>query len=171
VFSLNLRNIALAGLIAAVYAALTVALAPISFGVYQVRVAEALTILPFITDAAVLGLFVGCAIANYFGGNGVYDIVLGSMLTLGAAILTRYIGTISRRLNTPNLGYLLAPLPPVLLNAFGVAAYLAPIVNMGYWFVVQMIGLGELIACYVLGLPLLVLLVRRFAHRAPFSRA
>ena len=162
-FSLDLRKIALAGLIAAAYAVLSVALAPLSFGVYQVRVAEALTILPFITDAAVIGLFVGCAIANYFGGNGIYDIVFGSLLTLGAAILTRYIGTFSRRQRSPNLGYIFAPLPPVLLNAFGVAVYLAPIAGLGYWFTVQMIGLGEMIACYVLGLPLLAMLNRRFS--------
>ena len=87
-------------MIAAAYAVLTVALAPISFGVYQVRVAEALTILPFITDAAVLGLLVGCAIANYFGGNGIYDIVVGSLLTFWAAILTRYIGTFARKIPT-----------------------------------------------------------------------
>jgi uncharacterized membrane protein len=149
-------------MIAAAYAVLTVALAPISFGVYQVRVAEALTILPFITDAAVLGLLVGCAIANYFGGNGIYDIVVGSLLTFWAAILTRYIGTFARKSGSLRIGYLLAPLPPVLLNAFGVSVYLAPIAGFSYWFSVQMIGLGELVACYGLGLPLLAILDKRF---------
>ena len=60
-----------------------------------------------------------------------------------------------------SLNMILAPLPPVLINAFGVSAYLAPIIEVDYWFAVQMIGVGQLIACYVLGLPLLLALEKR----------
>ena len=60
-----------AAMIAAVYALLTIALAPVSYGIVQIRVAEALTILPFFTPAAIPGLFVGCIVANLFG-NGRY---------------------------------------------------------------------------------------------------
>ena len=203
----SLREIALAGLIAAVYALLALIFLPISFGVYQVRVAEALTILPFITRAAIPGLFVGCLLANLFGGMGWHDVVFGSLITLLAAILTRLIyhlsqSRMSRLLavlpvaviwlgafllfgqttvrwpvvalawvmtlvitliwikgENPNL--FLAPLPPVLLNAFGVSLYLAPIIGVSYWFSVQMVGIGQLIACYLLGLPLLKLVQRR----------
>lgn len=264
----RLRHLAVAGLIAALYVALSIAFMPISFGVYQVRIAEALTVLPFLTGAAVPGLFVGCLLANIFGGMGWQDIVFGSLLTLVAALLTHWIarlrqhrtllipifipivlfwlasiylleGTdptlwtpvciltsislllfsifwenrapgrdliglairivsflavialllllrdrmqapgflvgglallgawvstwgvavvIARKL-APNM--LLAPLPPVLLNAFGVSLYLAPLMGVSYWFCVQMIGIGELIACYLIGLPLLGLLHRR----------
>jgi uncharacterized membrane protein len=160
-FTLNARGIAMAGLVAASYAILTLALAPLSFGVYQVRIAEALTILPFLMDASVVGLFVGCAIANYFGGNGPYDIVIGSVLTFGAAIVTRQIGVWSRKESSSRSWLWLAPMPAVLFNAFGVSAYLAPIAGFSYWFSVQMIGLGELVSCYLLGLPLLQLLISR----------
>jgi uncharacterized membrane protein len=61
---------------------------------------------------------------------------------------------------------LLAPLPPVLINAFGVPAYLAPMYGLDYWFAVQMVGMGQLIACYLLGLPLLKILERRIGARA-----
>ena len=60
-----------------------------------------------------------------------------------------------------NPNVLLAPLPPVLVNAFGVSLYLAPMLGFDYWFSVQMIGVGQLIACYMLGLPLLRLLQKR----------
>ncbi len=258
----------MAGLIAAVYAVLGLAFFPISFGVYQVRVAEALTVLPFLTRAAIPGLFIGCMVANVYGGMGWQDIVFGSLITLAAAILTRLVYHLSRtrlsdavstipvfllfagglvllcrstfqppviscavisvsllvvsvrpkgrkqpprsvvlvsrmvsalalvaaiglappaadrmvffmggmalgaawiitviltmmRLRGENLNLLLAPLPPVILNAFGVSLYLAPILEFNYWFVVQMVGIGQLIACYLLGLPLLRLLQRR----------
>ncbi|HOL16789.1 MAG TPA: QueT transporter family protein, partial [Bacillota bacterium] len=62
-----------AAMIGAIYAVLTISLAPISYGVIQVRVAEALTVLPYFSPAAIPGLFVGCVIANIFGGNGLLD--------------------------------------------------------------------------------------------------
>lgn len=147
--------IARAGIIAALYAAVTVAVAPLSYGpVFQVRVAEALTVLPFFTPAAVPGLFVGCVAANAAGmamglGGGVADIVFGSLATLAAAALTRIMPS-----------RWLAPLPPVAVNAgvVGLTLHMA----LGYPAVPTMlwVGLGELAACYGLGLPLMALLNR-----------
>ncbi|MFQ5452579.1 MAG: QueT transporter family protein [Candidatus Zixiibacteriota bacterium] len=154
----NIKEIAIAGLIAAVYTVLTLVFLPISFGVYQVRIAEALTVLPFITRSAIPGLFVGCLLANIFGGMGWLDIVFGSLITLAAAIATRLVRT---KLPFKKYNKLLAPLPPVAFNAFGVSLYLAPLLGFNYWFSVQMVGIGELIACYIIGLPLLILLEKR----------
>jgi uncharacterized membrane protein len=147
----NVQDIAFSGLIAALYAVMTILLAPISYGVYQIRLSEVLTILPFLFPQAILGLFAGCLVANIFGGNGLQDIIFGSLFTLVAAYLTYLCSKIKYR----KLGMGLAPLPPVIINAFGVAIYLSQIMGMNYFFVVQMIALGELVACYVLGLPLL----------------
>jgi uncharacterized membrane protein len=151
------RDIAYAGIIAALYATLTIILAPISFGVYQVRVAEALAVLPFLFRSAPVGLFIGCLIANIYGGYGVQDIIFGSLLTLMAGYLTYFCA----KIKSVHLGMILAPLPPVLLNGFGVAVYLSEMTGMSYFFVVQMIGLGEMAACYLLGLPLLIFLRSR----------
>lgn len=153
------RDITIAGIVAAVYAVVTLAFAPISFGVYQVRIAESLTALPFISRGAIAGLYVGCLIANYFGGQGILDIFFGSLLTLIAAILTHLIARL--RYLPEKVRLLLAPAPPVVLNAFGVSLYLAPLIGVNYWFAVQMIGLGEIVACYGLGLPLLIGLRKR----------
>jgi uncharacterized membrane protein len=155
--SMRLSDTAQAGLIAAAYALLSLVFYPMSFGVYQVRVAEALTVLPFLTPAAVPGLFIGCALANLFGGMGWQDVVIGSLLTLVAAVLTMLTG----RLKGVRYAWLLAPLPPVLVNAFGVSLYLAPLMGVSYWFAVQMIGIGQLASCYLLGIPLLRLLQKR----------
>lgn len=144
------RFITEAAVIAALYAALTIILAPFSYGPIQVRVSEALTILPVFTPAAIPGLFVGCIIANIFGGNGPIDIIFGSLATLAAAFLSY---------KMPKRW--LVPLPPVILNGVVVGLILnytlkAPLVATMLW-----VALGEAVACYVLGYPLLLLLFKQ----------
>ena len=154
----TLKQIAFIGVLAGLYAALTIFLAPISYGVIQVRVSEALTVIPFLTPLAIPALFIGVFLANIFGGFGPWDILGGSLLTLIAAIFTYYL----RKTNKPWL----APLPPVIINAFGVSAYLQYFVEgsepgLGtYFFFVFTIGIGQLIACYVIGYPFLRYLMK-----------
>lgn len=81
------KKISYSAIIGAAYAMLTILLAPISYGVIQIRVSEALCILPFFLPESAIGLFVGCIIANITTGN-VFDIVFGSIATLVAAYLT-----------------------------------------------------------------------------------
>lgn len=164
----TVKELATAGLIASLYTVLSLVFMPISFGVYQIRIAEALTVLPFLTRAAVPGLYIGCLLANIIGGMGWLDIVFGPLITLAAAFATRGLATIPRRSprrSKPRIAMpltmLLAPLPPILFNAFGVSAYLAPLIGVSYWFSVQMVGIGQLVACYLIGLPVLIVLQRR----------
>ncbi len=159
----NAKYLAQVGMVAALYASLTFAFSPISYGPVQVRISEALTVLPYVMPASVWGLFIGCFLANWLGGLGPWDIFAGSLCTLLAAVLTHCV----RKTKKPWL----APLPPVLVNAFGVSAYLQllfqppPIpVFKGlppYFLFVISVGTGELIACYVLGYPLLYVILRR----------
>lgn len=155
----DVRYLVRASLIAAIYAVLTIALQPISYGMMQVRVSEALTVLPFFTPAAVPGLFIGCLIANIYGGLGIIDIVFGSLATLLAAYVSY---KIRKRA--------LVPLPPVVVNAvvigfvlyyafMGDTALEAPLLVLMGW-----VGLGQLIACYGLGYPLMILL-EKYKHR------
>lgn len=147
---LNTKFLLQGAIIAAVYAALTMALAPLSYGLMQVRVSEALTILPALTPAAVPGLFIGCLVANMLSPIGAVDIVLGSLASLIAAW-----GSYKLRGHD-----LLVPLPPVISNAIIVGAML----NLLYvpdtplWACMAWVGLGQLISCYAIGLPLLKLL-------------
>lgn len=157
------RHITQAALVAAIYVALTLVFQPISFHVVQLRISEALTVLPMLSPAAVPGLFAGALIANALGSPfGLVDVALGSLLTLFAAILTRAL----RKWTFPAL------LSPVLVNALGVAAYLQfltrmPVLRIGgasippYWAGALTIGAGEAAAVFALGYPLLVVL-RRF---------
>ena len=145
----RIRFIVEAALIAAMYAALTI-LIPGGSGQIQVRVAEALTILPFFTPAAIPGLFVGCFIANIFVGQGVLDMVLGPLATLIAAFITW---------KMPKK--FLAPLPPVVINAIYVGILLYFVAGLPILVTMGFVALGEIIACYVLGYPLLLLLERQ----------
>ncbi|MCX7904499.1 MAG: QueT transporter family protein [Caloramator sp.] len=146
-----------AGIIAAVYAVLTIFLMPISYGPVQFRISEALTVLPFVEPAAIPGLFVGCIFANYFGGLGWVDIVFGSLTTLLAAYLTS---------KMPNK--YLAVLPPIFLNAFIVAIWVQQFIGeevkikgiSPYWITVGTIGFGEFVTAGILGLMLLTVFER-----------
>lgn len=151
--NLSTRYISQVGIIASLYAAITIVLAPISYGPIQMRISEALTILPYLTPAAIPGLFVGCVVANIYGGVGIYDIVGGSLCTLLAAFLTYLLS----RTRKP----ILAPLPPIVVNALGVSLYLHLLFQLPYWITVAYIAIGELGACFVLGYPLLIIILRR----------
>ena len=137
--------------IAALYAVLTLLLAPISYGLMQVRISEALCVLPLYTPAGVPGLFLGCLLANLLGGMGIYDVVFGSLTTLLAAACTRLLRKHSRYL---------APLPTVLFNALIIGGMMAFLFDVGESFALcaLYIGVGEAIACYALGIPLTFML-------------
>lgn len=137
-------KIARGAVIAALYAVVTIILKPISFGYLQVRVAEALTLLPILFPEAIPGLFIGCLVSNIYGGLGPIDIFLGSLTTLAAAWLT-YAWRQSR----------LAYLPPIALNGIIVGAYLSYLLHVNILLAVGSVALGEAIAVLVLGVPLL----------------
>src|SRR5690554_1624042 len=136
-----------AAIIAAVYVVITMAFAPISYGQVQVRISEALTVLPYFTPAAVPGLFVGCLVANIYGGAGLIDIVFGSLATLLAAFLSYKMPKKS-----------LVPLPPVIINAVVIGFVLHFAINIPLLITMAWVGLGQLIACYGIGYPLMILL-------------
>ncbi len=140
-----------AAMIAAVYVVLTVMGAALAFGEVQIRFAEALTILPVFTPAAVPGLFIGCLLGNILGGAIVPDIILGSIATLIGASLTWMLRDKSK---------FVAVLPPILSNALIVPF----ILKFGYQlpfsipFMMMTVGIGEVLSCGVLGLILYTVL-------------
>ena len=152
----NLRRLAYAGMIAAVYAAATLLLPIPQYGGVQFRAAEAMTLLPLLFPEAVPGLAAGCFLANFLGSPMALDWLFGTLATLLAALITR---------RMPNA--FLAVLPPVLCNGVIVGAEIA-------WFAVQdgaafwpafglnalTVALGEAAVCCLLGLPLLRALSR-----------
>ena len=149
--------LAQAAMIAAIYVVLTVVGASLAFGEVQIRFAEALTILPVFTPAAIPGLFVGCLIGNTLGGailpdisntmTGcmLLDIIFGSLATLIGAIFTW---------SLRNKSKFLAPVPPVVANIIVVPFVLkyAYMVPLPIPFMMLTVGVGEVISAGVLGL-------------------
>lgn len=149
-----------AALIAAIYAAITYFISPLSFGAQQLRISEALTVLPVLTPAAVPGLAIGCAIANLGSPLGLVDIVCGTLATLIAAVLTR----LTRNIRFKNLP-LLSLVFPVLLNGIIIGLEISFFLPegmsfMGFLYSGGSVALGEALSCYVLGLPLFAALNR-----------
>lgn len=140
--------------VAAIYIVLTWIFAPISFGhnIFQLRISEALCILPLFTPGAVFGLFAGCFLSNLmFGGLGIIDLVLGSLATLSGAAATYAL----RKKNA-----LLAIFPPVIINAVVVGGYLKYLLftNISAYVIMGYTFLGEFLAVYALGYPLYLVL-------------
>ncbi len=134
-----------AAMIAAIYVVLTVLFAPIAFGQVQIRIAEALTILPMFTPAAIPGLFAGCLIGNIIGGAVLPDIIFGSLATLIGAVFTYLLRRQSKYL---------AILPPIIANAVIVPFVLryAYSIVLPISFMMITVGIGEVLSCGVLGM-------------------
>lgn len=141
--------------IAALYAVLTLLLAPFSFGIVQVRVSEVLCTLALFTPAAVPGLTIGCFIANIIGGNGIADVLLGSLATLIGCF-----GMYKLR-KKPKL----APLVNVLSNGIIVGLMLYYLYGLrlnfgpegtdtGALLCIALVCVEEVIPLYILGAPL-----------------
>ena len=134
--------------IAALYATLTVFAQAISFGPIQLRVSEALTLLPFIMPEAVAGLTVGCFIANMFGGS-IIDMIFGTVATLIAALITRRVHSMW-----------ISPIPVIAVNAVVVGAVVTCMTFefslITYVSVAASIALSETLICYCGGIPLLI---------------
>lgn len=143
-------------IIAALYAALTLLLAPISYGEIQIRLSEALTVLPVLMPEAVPALAVGCLLANLLGGCPIYDILFGTLATLLAALCTRALR-----------GHLRAALAmPVLFNGVIVGAVVhfcyAPMIALPLCML--FVAAGEAVSCLLLG-PLVLSAVRRIPQK------
>ena len=157
-----IKKLTFGAIIAALYTALTLVVAPLSFGPIQLRISEALTVLPAICPPATVGLTLGCCISNILGfvlgANplGLIDALVGTAATFLAAITTAYIG---KRFKGKAL-YALAPLPPVIFNAVFVGLELCFLVigDTSLPTIVATcayVGIGEAIACYLGGIALL----------------
>ncbi len=155
----KIRFLVESAVIAAAYAGLTLAIYPLSYGAIQFRVSEVLTILPIFTPSAIPGLTLGCFIANITGPYSWIDAIFGTLATFLAALCTYAV----RKIRFKNLP-LLSLLFPVIFNALIIGLeiniFFLPegetFTLIGFLISALQVGLGELVVCYVVGLPLCV---------------
>lgn len=156
----TVKTLCLGAVLAAMYAAVSLALAPLSFGNIQIRLAEALTLLPILFPEAIFGVTLGCFITNLIGAMmgvnilGFADVFIGTLATFLAGILTYKLRNV-RWKGLP----ILSALMPVLFNALFIGGELALVLFpttliAGFLINALEVGFGELLACFILGLPL-----------------
>ncbi len=154
------RKLITAAVIGALYAVLTMALAPVSYGPLQFRISEVLCVLPYFLPFTSWGLFSGCVIANLVSAAGIFDIVFGSLATLLACWLTAVCGKKGRGSIESQIA---ACASTVLCNGIIIGAVLgyvttdiAPWENIApYLIYFGTVALGELVVMFAVGLPLM----------------
>jgi len=145
---MNIKSLVRGSIIAGLYYSLVLLFHPISFGIgslgLQLRVSELLTVLPFFFPEAILGLAVGCLLANLFPMSpfGWVDVVFGSLCTLIAAMITFSLSKFKK----PMLAYA-GIIPPVLINALGVGLYVSLLAQptaekIFSWKIYSLVGLS-----------------------------
>ena len=136
-----------AAMIAALYTVLTYFINAFNLasGAIQVRISEALTILPAFTPAAIPGLFIGCLLSNTLTGCAIWDIIFGSLATLLGALGTWF---------WRKRKFFFLPLPPILANTLIIPFVLQYVYEApgGILFLMLTVGIGEILSCGILGL-------------------
>ena len=167
------RDLALGGIIAALYVVLTIlsAVFGLASGVIQVRLSEALTVLPALTASAVPGLTLGCLLANMITGCAPWDVVFGTLATLLGAVGTRMLKDKPFLCWIPPVVSNMVIVPIVLMKVYGVGSdgvlpWLSGLLPGGLFIPLAVqIFIGEMISCCVLGI-----LVYKAAERAMKAR-
>ncbi|MBE5883774.1 MAG: QueT transporter family protein [Lachnospiraceae bacterium] len=154
-----------AAVIAAFYVVLTLLANSLGLANHaiQIRISEALTILPLFTPAAIPGLFLGCILSNFLTGCMIWDIIFGSIATLLGALGTYLLRRRSKWL---------APLPPIIANTLIVPFILSYVYqfegSIPYFMIT--VGIGEIISCGILGLLLHSALSKYRKHLFPATK-
>ena len=144
--SKRVKYITQSAMIAAIYVVLTLFISAFNLasGAIQIRISEALTVLPAFTPAAIPGLFIGCFISNLLSGGMILDVIFGSLATLigacGTYLLRKWKWAV--------------PIPPILCNMLIVPFVLAYVYHLpgGVPYFMVTVGIGQIISCGVLGM-------------------
>ncbi len=159
------KQLARCAMIAALYTAVSLAFAPLSYGAVQVRFAEALCLLPVFAPDAIIGVTLGCLLTNFIGSSPI-DAVFGTLATLLAALVTYKL----RNLRWHGLPVWSA-LSPVLFNAVIIGAeitfFFMDVPATGAVLAMNMVtvGIGEILSCVLLGLVLVRVIEKNGALR------
>lgn len=151
----KIKFIAESAIIAALYAATTWVLAPISYGPIQFRISEILVLLVVLNPKYSISLIIGCFVANTTSSLGWYDMVFGTLATTLAIIPMIFVRKMP-----------IAALFPVISNAFIVSLELGfafDLWGVGFWYDVWTVGLGEFVVLFFLGIPVMSVITRNEA--------
>lgn len=142
-------------LVAAIYATLTLILAPISYGAVQFRVSEMLMLLAFINPLYITGLTIGCLIANILGGLGLLDIIFGTLATFLSALAMYKTAKI---IKNKNIALVVASLWPTIFNGLIVGWVVSVSASLPLFITMLQVGFGEIVVITIVGVSVFKLL-------------
>ncbi|WP_434799662.1 QueT transporter family protein [Terrisporobacter vanillatitrophus] len=156
------KKIAIVGLIAALYAVVTIALGFISYGQIQFRISEILMFLPLFGKEYIIALTLGCFLANVVGPFGVPDIIFGTLATLISAILVYYTPKLMKN-NKYTL--FIASLWPTIINALIIGWELYKFFGVPFVLGFLQVGFGEFVVITMVGLPVFKMVNNKYGNR------
>lgn len=151
------KKIVVTALVAAVYATLTLSLGFISYGPIQFRIAEVMILLAFIRKEYIIGLTLGCFLANVIGPYGVPDIVFGTTATLMSAILVYLTSKLQKKWSL-----LIASLWPTIINAIIIGAMLNIFFGVPLILGMLQVGFGQFVVITIIGIPFFKMVNKKY---------
>lgn len=155
------RKLVVSALIAAIYAALTLWLAPISYGPIQCRLSEVMVLLAFIDPFYIWGLTLGCFLANAFGPDAVANIIFGVPATFISVIFIAYTGKWFKS----RYSIVIASLWPVIFNGAIIGYMLYKLSNLPLILTMIQVGVGEFFATSIAGIIVYNLVFKKLKKR------
>ncbi|EOR20617.1 hypothetical protein A500_16190 [Clostridium sartagoforme AAU1] len=156
------KKLVKAALVAAIYAALTIVLAPISYGPVQFRLSEVLVLLAFIDPFYIVGLTIGCLLANILGGLGIMDIIFGTLATF---LSVSAISLTAKYIKSKKLSLIIASLWPTIFNGVIIGWMLNYVLGVPLVLTMLQVGIGEFVVVTVVGVPVFKLIQNKYKDR------
>ena len=155
----NTKKIVKTGVVAGVYAAVTLAFGFISYGTIQFRIAEVMTLLPLISKEYILALTIGCFLANVIGPYGVPDIIFGTLATF----ISVYLVYLTGKTMKGKKGYvLIASLWPTIVHAIIIGIMLNKLFGVPLILSMLQVGFGQFVVITIIGVPLFKILEDKY---------
>lgn len=155
----NTKKLVTTAVVAATYAAITLALSFISYGPIQFRIAEVMVLLPFIRKEYILGLTLGCFLANVIGPYGVPDIIFGTIATF---ISTYLVYLTSKIMKDKKGSMFIASLWPTIVNAIIIGTELNIFFGVPLFIAILNVGFGQFVVITIIGVPLFKILETKY---------
>lgn len=149
-------------IIAALYAILTIILAPISYGPIQFRLSEVMVLLAFFDPFYIGGLTLGCLLSNILGGYGVMDIVFGTIATF---MSVSSISLTSKFLKQNKFSLLIASLWPTLFNGVIIGWMLNFVLGVPIFITMLQVAIGEFVVVTILGVSIAIIIKRKYGNK------
>lgn len=153
-------------LIAAIYAVVTLAIAPLAYGNIQFRISEVLVLLAVFDPLYIGGLTLGCLIANILGPNGPMDVIFGTLATF-ISVYTIYLT--GKLIKNYKIKLLVSSIWPTVFNGLIIGWLLNKLYELPLILSIGEVALGELVVITCIGVPLFLMAGSRFKNAMTFK--